>query len=211
MRLISVLFAVTFALSCSNEVKSQKEDMQQKNNVAEKLDTAVFAGGCFWCIEAIFQDFKGVVNVESGYSNGIVKKPTYKEVCTGKTGCAEVALITFNADIISYKQLLEIFWHAHNPTTLNRQGADIGTQYRSGIYYLNEDQKEQALESKAATQLAGLWKDTIVTEILPLADYSKAEEYHQNYFNNNPQQGYCSVVIAPKVAKIRKEFGHLLK
>jgi peptide-methionine (S)-S-oxide reductase len=207
----TLFLALQLYTSCSQNNQIKNTNMNDSIPTDVTLDSAVFGAGCFWCIEAIFQDFKGVVAVESGYSNGSVKKPTYKEVCTGKTGSAEVAKITFNPTIISYSQLVEIFWHAHNPTTLNRQSGDVGTQYRSAIFYLNDSQKDMAEKSKKSTDESGLWSDPIVTEITELKDYSTAEDYHQNYFNNNPEAGYCSVVIAPKVSKIRKMYSHLLK
>ena len=176
-----------------------------------KLDTATVGAGCFWCVEAIFQDLKGVEKVEVGYSGGKIKAPTYKMVCAGGTGHVEVARIYFNPDIISYETLIDIFFHTHDPTTLNRQGADVGDQYRSVIFYHNDEQKEIAERVLAATDSSDLWSDPIVTSIEPLTNYWKAEDYHQNYFNENPDQGYCSVVIAPKVAKFRKKYKHLLK
>jgi peptide-methionine (S)-S-oxide reductase len=174
-------------------------------------ETAVLAGGCFWCIETIFQDIKGVELVESGYTGGSVKNPTYKEVCTGKTGHAEAVKILFNPDIISYEQLLIVFFHIHNPTTLNQQGADIGTQYRSAIFYLNDNQKSIAEKVISDITDSKLWSDPIVTELNKFDTFYKAEDYHQDYYNNNPEQGYCSMVIAPKVKKFYKEFPHLLK
>ena len=181
----TLLLGLQLFTSCSQNNQKSKTIMNDSISSSITLDSAVFAAGCFWCIEAIYQDFKGVVAVESGYSNGLVKNPTYKEVCTGTTGCAEVAKITFNPAIISYNQLVEIFWHAHNPTTLNRQGGDIGTQYRSAIYYLNDEQKKIAETSKKVTNESGLWNDPIVTEITALKDYSKAEDYHQDYYKEN--------------------------
>jgi len=176
-----------------------------------KFQTATLGGGCFWCIEAIYQDIKGVVKIESGYSGGTTKYPTYQEVCSGSTGHAEVTLITFDPDVISFEQLLEIFWHVHDPTTLNRQGADIGTQYRSVIFYHDEKQKLSAENSKKKTEESGLWDDPIVTEISPYTEFYKAEDYHQNYFKDNPEKSYCSYVIAPKIKKFYKEYGYLLK
>lgn len=167
--------------------------------------------GCFWCVEAIFTDLKGVEKVVSGYMGGRTANPTYKEVCSGTTGHVEVARIWFDPAIISYDQLLEVFWHAHDPTTLNRQGNDVGEQYRSVIFYHNEAQKQAAVDSKDSTDQSGLWPDPIVTAIEPAAEFYAAEDYHQNYFANNGSQPYCSFVIAPKVAKFRKEFKHLLK
>jgi peptide-methionine (S)-S-oxide reductase len=183
---------------------------QLNDNVTE-YETAVFGAGCFWCVEAIFQRVNGVVAVESGYAGGHVINPTYEQVITGRTGHAEVAKITYDPAILSYELLLEVFWHTHDPTTLNRQGADVGTQYRSAIFYHTDSQRDIALKSLRKTNDSGLWPGTIVTEVTPLVNYSKAEDYHQNYFNNNPNAGYCSVVIAPKLAKFKKDFPHLLQ
>jgi peptide-methionine (S)-S-oxide reductase len=174
-------------------------------------ETAVLGAGCFWCVEAIYERVNGVIHVESGYAGGHVENPTYRQVVSGKTGHAEVALLEYDPNVISYEELLEVFWHTHNPTTLNRQGADVGTQYRSVIFYLNEEQKEIAETSLRKTDNSDLWDDPIVTQIEPLSNYSTAEDYHQNYYENNPNAGYCSVVIAPKVAKFEKEFPHILK
>ena len=176
----------------------------------DNLEKATFGAGCFWCVEAVFQNLKGVHLVESGYCNGPVENPSYKEVCSGTTGHAEVARIHFDPSIISFETLLEVFWTTHDPTTLNRQGNDRGTQYRSGIYYHNEEQKEIAEKS---LQEVGqpLWSDKIVTEIVAAEKFYVAEAYHQNYFNLNPNQGYCRVIIDPKVRKVREKFSHLLK
>lgn len=174
-------------------------------------EEATLGAGCFWCVEAIFQRVKGVLHVESGYSGGTVTNPTYEQITTGRTGHAEVIRLAFDPTIISYETILEVFWHTHDPTTLNRQGADVGPQYRSVIFYHDEKQKQIAEASKEKTQKSGLWDDPIVTEISPLINYYKAENYHQNYFNNNPNAGYCSIVIAPKVAKFKKDFPDLLK
>lgn len=174
-------------------------------------ETAVFGAGCFWCVEAIYQRVNGVTDIESGYAGGHVQNPTYRQVTTGKTGHAEVIKLEYDPSVISYEELLEVFWHTHNPTTLNRQGADVGPQYRSAIFYLTEEQKEIAEKSLEKTDASDLWEDPIVTEITPLSNYSTAEDYHQNYFNNNPNAGYCSIVIAPKLAKFKKDFPHLLQ
>jgi peptide-methionine (S)-S-oxide reductase len=174
-------------------------------------ETAVFGAGCFWCVEAIYQRVNGVTDIESGYAGGHVQNPTYRQVTTGKTGHAEVIKLEYDPSVISYEELLEVFWHTHNPTTLNRQGADVGPQYRSAIFYLTEEQKEVAEKSLKKTDASDLWEDPIVTEITPLSNYSTAEDYHQNYFNNNPNAGYCSIVIAPKLAKFKKDFPHLLQ
>jgi peptide-methionine (S)-S-oxide reductase len=174
--------------------------------MSNKLETATFGGGCFWCVEAIYQDVRGVQQVVSGYAGGAVKNPSYRDVCTGATGHAEVTQITFDPDVISYEDLLYIFWRTHDPTTLNRQGADVGTQYRSIILYHNEAQKVIAEKSKRETGASGLWPNPIVTEIAPLTDFYPAEAYHQNYYRSNPMQPYCQVVIDPKVQKFRKAF-----
>ena len=185
--------------------------LNDSDKKAVQPETATFGAGCFWCVEAIFQRVSGVIEVESGYAGGDVDDPTYEEVVSGTTGHAEVARVTFNPDVISYEELLEVFWHTHNPTTLNRQGADVGTQYRSAIFYHTEKQKEIAEKSLEKTDKSDLWEDPIVTEITKVSKYSKAEDYHQNYFNNNPNAGYCSVVIAPKVKKFKEDFPHLLQ
>ncbi|MFT4523190.1 MAG: peptide-methionine (S)-S-oxide reductase [Bacteroidia bacterium] len=200
--------------SCAEKVHSSDNDnitMQDSSINLDKLDTATFGAGCFWCVEAVFQDMKGVVSVQSGYAGGSTKNPSYKEVCSGTTGHAEVARIVFDSSIISYETLLTILWHAHDPTTVDRQGNDVGSQYRSVVYYHSEDQRLAAEKSKKDTDDSGLWSSPIVTKIEPIPTYYAAEDYHQNYFKNNPNQGYCSMVVGPKVAKVRKEFKHLLK
>jgi peptide-methionine (S)-S-oxide reductase len=171
-----------------------------------KLETATLGAGCFWCVEAVFQDFKGVHQVVSGYAGGTVKNPTYRQVCAGTTGHAEAVQITFDPEVISFADLLHVFWRTHDPTTLNRQGADVGAQYRSVIFYHNEEQKAIAEKSKRETAASGLWPNPIVTEIVPFTNFYKAEDYHQNYFNLNPNQPYCQLVIDPKVRKFRKNF-----
>jgi peptide-methionine (S)-S-oxide reductase len=182
------------------------DEMQNKN-----LKEVTFGAGCFWCIEAVFEELKGVVSVESGYSGGSILNPTYKQICTGTTGHAEVARIIYNADVISFKELLEVFWQTHDPTTLNRQGNDIGTQYRSAIFYHDTSQKEQAEHYKNELNKSGAFSNTIITEISPLINYFKAENYHQNYYSLNPNQGYCQYIIAPKMEKFRKAFKEKLK
>ena len=163
---------------------------------------ATLGGGCFWCVEAVYQRIDGVISVIPGYAGGKTKTTTYKEICTGKTGHAEVAKIEFDKKIISYNQILNIFWQAHDPTTLNRQGNDIGTQYRSVIYYHNDEQKKIATESKIEADKSGYWKDEIVTEISEIYNYSDAEDYHNDYYDNNPNQPYCVFVIKPKLDKL---------
>jgi peptide-methionine (S)-S-oxide reductase len=172
-------------------------------------EVATLGGGCFWCVECIFQDLKGVIKVESGYMGGPKPNPTYREVCTGQSGHAEIIQVTFDPEIISFSAICAIFFTIHDPTTLNRQGADAGTQYRSVIYYHNDAQKTQAENAKK--QAFEIWDDPIVTEISEASTYYKAEEYHQNYYKRNPYEGYCQIVIAPKVRKFRKVFEALLK
>lgn len=183
----------------------------QDKTMNKKLEKATFGAGCFWCVEAVYELVEGVEHVESGYSGGHVEKPTYKEVVNGNTGHVEVARVHYDPTVISYEQLLEVLWHSHDPTTLNRQGNDKGEQYRSVIFYHNDEQKQVAEASLKKTDKSGLWKDPIVTTIEPLDNYYVAENYHQNYFENNPNAGYCSYVIAPKIKKFKKEFKHLLK
>ncbi|MBI2442367.1 MAG: peptide-methionine (S)-S-oxide reductase MsrA [Candidatus Levybacteria bacterium] len=163
---------------------------------------ATLAGGCFWCTEAIFQRIKGVLSVVSGYAGGKTENPTYEAVSSGSTGHAEAVQVTFDKTIISYEKLLDIFWHLVDPTTLNRQGADTGTQYRSAILYHSEEQKRIAIESKEKTENSGMYKNPIVTEIIPFTKFYKAEEYHQNFYNANQNYGYCSLVINPKIEKL---------
>ncbi len=177
----------------------------------ENLEIATLGAGCFWCVEAVFQDLKGVERVVSGYVGGKTDNPTYREICSGTTGHAEVVQITFDPTIISFESLLDVFWTTHNPTTLNQQGADKGTQYRSAIFYHNEAQKEIAEGSKTKTDASDLWQDSIVTEVTAISKFYPAEDNHQNYFKLNPNQGYCRVVINPKVAKLRSKYAHLLK
>ncbi|MHB2148096.1 peptide-methionine (S)-S-oxide reductase MsrA [Calditrichota bacterium LG25] len=183
----------------------------KEQNVEKHLEKATLGGGCFWCLEAIYQRVKGVESVVSGYAGGNVENPTYEAVCTGTTGHAEVVQITFNRDIISYEDILNIFWQIHDPTQLNRQGNDIGTQYRSVIFYHNDEQKQTALASKEQLKKAQVYQKPIVTEISPLDKFYAAEKYHQNYFNNNPSQTYCQLVIAPKLKKFKKSFTEYLK
>jgi peptide-methionine (S)-S-oxide reductase len=172
---------------------------------------ATFGTGCFWCTEAVFEGLEGVEKVTSGYSGGNVKNPSYKEICTGRTGHAEVCQIHFNPDIISFEELLEVFWHTHDPTTLNRQGNDVGPQYRSAIFYHSEDQKRLAGESKVAMNASGTFDDPIVTEITEFTGFYDAEDYHQDYFQNNPNQPYCSFVVKPKVEKFKAMYQDKLK
>lgn len=175
------------------------------------MDQATFGNGCFWCTEAIFQDLIGVEKVVSGYAGGHVENPTYKQVCSGSTGHAEVLRIVYNPEKISYDKLLEVFWSTHNPTTLNRQGNDVGTQYRSIIFYHNEEQQKRAEKYKQELDSSGAFIDPIVTTIEPLTKFYHAEDDHQNYYNQNSSQPYCSLVVKPKLEKFRKVFKDRLK
>lgn len=193
---------------CTSNGQEIPGDMNASKSAA--TDTATFGAGCFWCVEAVFQELIGVYKVEAGYTGGKIKKPTYREVSSGTTEHAEAARITFNPSEITYEELLEVFWTTHDPTTLNRQGADVGPQYRSAIFYYDDKQKELAKKSKkeVATKL---WDDPIVTEITPAGPFYVAENYHQNYYKNNPEAGYCRVVINPKIQKVREKFSSKLK
>jgi peptide-methionine (S)-S-oxide reductase len=174
-------------------------------------EVATLAGGCFWCLEAVFLQLKGVQQVQSGYAGGHVPNPSYEDVCTGSTGHAEIVQVTFDPDVIPFRDLLQVFFTIHDPTTLNRQGGDVGTQYRSAIFYHTPEQKSAAEEVIAELTAQQLWDDPIVTEIVPLNAFYPAEEYHGDYYRRNPNQGYCRAVIAPKVAKARKLFLEKLK
>jgi peptide-methionine (S)-S-oxide reductase len=173
--------------------------------------TIVLGGGCFWCTEAVFKEVRGVTDVESGYSNGEAERPSYEQVCTGRTGHNEVVKLTYDPAQVSLRQLLEIFFVVHDPTQLNRQGNDVGTQYRSGIYYTTEEQKQVAEDMVRALSQEKLFGKPIVTEVQPVTHYFPAEEYHQDFFEKNPDQGYCMAVAAPKVAKFRKTFTELTR
>lgn len=199
--------------SCSKKGISTNQIQKINNNentMSLKSDTAVFGAGCFWCVETIFERLKGVESVESGYAGGTVENPTYEQVCNGNTGHAEVARITFNPDVISFEELLEVFWTTHDPTTLNRQGADVGTQYRSAVFYLNNEQKQIAEKSKIESA-PQLWSGEIVTEITPLNKFYPAENYHQDYYNQNSEKSYCKFVINPKLQKFREKFKDKIK
>lgn len=175
------------------------------------FELATFGGGCFWCTEALFQSLRGVLKVEPGYCGGRTNNPTYQQVCTGETGHAEVIQVTFNPSEISYSDLLEVFFNTHDPTTLNRQGADVGTQYRSVVFFHNEQQRKKAETIKQEIHESGRWDDPLVTEICPYSTFYKAEGYHKNYFNENPSQPYCTFVIAPKLESFRKKYSQLLE
>lgn len=210
-----VILSGLAVVSCSSKpseaaVEESTVMTMESEEMKEGMDTATFGAGCFWCVEAVFQELNGVSKVESGYAGGFVKNPSYKEVCTGKTGHAEVAQIIYDPSVISYDELLEVFWKTHDPTQLNRQGNDIGTQYRSSVFYHNAEQKEKAEYYKEKLNASGAWDDPIVTTIEELTDFYVAEDYHQNYFNNNSNQPYCAIIIQPKVEKFRKAFADKL-
>lgn len=173
------------------------------------MEIATLGGGCFWCTEAVFQQLKGVQAVESGYTGGHVENPMYEQICEGTTGHAEVVRLTFDPAVVSYREILEVFFTIHDPTTLNRQGNDVGTQYRSVIYYHSPEQQETA--KHVISEMANVWDAPIVTELSPAVTYYKAENYHQNYFRMNPMQGYCAFIVAPKVSKFRKTFSDKIR
>ncbi len=206
-------------LSCGAAGRQDPSNSKIEPSVTENMvyndtltrETATFGAGCFWCVEAIFLQLNGVYKVESGYSGGTVVNPTYKQVCAGTTGHAEVIQVTYDPQVIAYDDLLEVFWQVHDPTTLNRQGADVGTQYRSVVFYHNNFQKERAEYFKKKLQDEGVYKDPIVTEISSFTTFYKAEDYHQNYFNQNGSDFYCTMVIQPKVDKFKKAFSSKLK
>ena len=179
--------------------------------MSNQFETATLAGGCFWCLEAVYDEAKGVLSVESGYSNGHVANPSYRDVCNGNTGHAEVIQIKFDPSIISFRDLLNVFFTIHDPTTLNRQGADVGTQYRSAIFYHSPEQKAIAEQTISELNAQGIWNSPIVTEVEAIKDFYIAEDYHQEYFARNQNQPYCQAVVAPKVSKFRKHYLELLK
>ncbi len=202
-------------MACNNNTNKtqqiQSTSMDNSINNTTQLDTATFGNGCFWCTEAIFQDIKGVVKVTSGYSGGLVKNPTYKQICTGTTGHAEALQIVFNPAIVTYSELLQMFWYSHDPTTLNKQGNDVGTQYRSAVFYHNEQQKKEAEYYKKKLDDEKLFANPIVTEITKFETFYPAEDYHQNYYKENGAQPYCMYIIRPKLEKFKKVFGDKMK
>ncbi len=212
--ILSLLFSLS---SCGNYEATLQNDtvfkkMSTTNNSTNKMiDTLTIGGGCFWCVEAQLQQLNGVISVISGYAGGVTKNPTYKEVCTGLTGHAEVIQVTFDNSIISLDEMLSAFWQAHDPTQLNRQGNDVGTQYRSVIFYRNEEQKKIAEDYKKKLNEEKVYDNPVVTEISALTTFYPGEEYHQNYYNQNTTQGYCLFVIAPKLEKFKKVFKDKLK
>lgn len=207
--LIGCSAATNNSTNVKMETKNNRDNMEYNDTTTH--DTATFGAGCFWCVEAIFQQVNGVYKVESGYSGGEIVNPTYKQVCGGNTGHAEVIQVYYNPQVVSFDDLLEIFWQTHDPTTLNRQGADYGTQYRSAVFYHNKFQKERAEYYKKKLTDEKVFNSAIVTEISPFSVFYKAEDYHQNYFNANGDQPYCSMVIQPKVDKFKKAFADKLK
>jgi len=211
LSIVPLAFAVLLAGNSCGQKSNQAKTTMSNESIPAGLVQATFGSGCFWCTEAVFQNLEGVEKVESGYSGGRVKNPTYKEVCSGLTGHAEVIQVSYNPQKISFDELLEVFWMTHDPTTLNRQGADVGTQYRSVIYYHNDEQKALAESYKKKLDAEGVFDNPIVTEISPFTEFYKAEDYHQNYFNLNGDAPYCSYVIQPKVEKFKKVFKDKLK
>lgn len=192
------------AMACSGKPGGKGSVKGEIMANTSNIDTATFGAGCFWCVEAVFQELEGVISVTSGYSGGHLTNPSYKDVCTGETGHAEVCRIVFDKSKISFDRLLEVFWQTHDPTTLNRQGNDVGTQYRSVIFYHNEEQRALAEKYKEELNKSGAFDKPIVTEISPIKNFYEAEDYHKNYYNDNSSQPYCQLVIKPKVEKFRR-------
>ena len=217
LSITTLVIGMVHLTSCAQPEKKDKMTTPlatSKQEIASPAttDTATFANGCFWCTEAIFEQLDGVISATSGYTDGHVKNPTYKQVCTGETGHAECLQIVYDPKKISFDELLEVFWETHDPTTLNRQGNDVGTQYRSGIYYHNEEQKQKAEKYKVELDKSGAFNKPIVTEVKPFSIFYPAENYHQEYFENNEGSNpYCTIVIRPKVDKFRKVFKDKLK
>ena len=213
---MAMMLLMNFTACAQNDNYEKSNTFKQMNKgdnktMEHKTEVATFAAGCFWCVEGQFQLLKGVTKVESGYIGGQTVNPTYKQVCTGETGHAEACNIYYDPAVISYDELLAAFWVAHDPTTLNRQGNDIGTQYRSAIFYHNDEQKHKAEEYKKKLTDEHAYNGPVVTEISPYTKFYKAEDYHQNYYNDNPNQGYCQFVVKPKMDKFKKVFNDKLK
>ena len=209
MRILALLLFINVSFAACTKPNDNNRDMESQSN--RKKEVATFGAGCFWCVEAVFQSLNGVQKVVSGYSGGHVKDPTYRQVCAGTTGHAEVCQIYYDSEVISFEELLEVFWSTHDPTTLNRQGNDVGTQYRSAIFYHSETQKSIAEQYKVALDESEAFQNPIVTEIVPFKTFYEAEDYHQEYFDLNPDQPYCTYVIKPKMEKLRKVFADKLK
>jgi peptide-methionine (S)-S-oxide reductase len=216
---LSSLLALLGLAACGQTKSNTQKVMQtqEKTPIVQTsvntngLETATFGAGCFWCVEAVFQQLEGVKTVVSGYTGGKVENPTYRQVSAGTTGHAEVIQLTYDPKVVTFAELLEVFWQTHDPTTLNRQGADVGTQYRSAVFYHTPEQKELAEKYKQELDAAGAFNSPIVTEIVPVGKFYKAEDYHQNYYNLNSSQPYCSYVITPKLEKLKKVFKDKLK
>jgi peptide-methionine (S)-S-oxide reductase len=216
IQLFTTVSLISIYQLCTGCAQKENPNKSLNNEIAYgeamgKTDTATLGAGCFWCVEAVFQQLNGVLKVSSGYSGGHVANPTYEQVCEKNTGHAEVTQIIFDPAIISFDELLEVFWQVHDPTTLNRQGNDAGPQYRSVVFYRNNAQKEKASYYKSQLEKSGAWKDPIITEIAPLTNFYVAEDYHQNYYVNNGSQPYCYFVIRPKMEKFEKVFKDKLK
>lgn len=190
---------------------TEQSDLPSGETNAPEAGIATFGAGCFWCVEAVFLELDGVLSVESGYAGGKIENPTYEQICSGTTGHAEVCQIRYDPAKITFDELLEVFWKTHDPTTLNRQGNDVGTQYRSVVFFHDDAQQALAEQRKGQLDAAGIWQDPIVTEISPFTKFYMAEEYHQQYYERNPEAGYCQVIIRPKVEKFRKVFKDKLK
>ena len=208
IRLLFTGILLMVFISCNATSEKNTETMTTED---QNFEYATLGGGCFWCIEAVFEELKGVESAVSGYSGGKVKNPSYREVTSGRTGHAEVVQIKYDPEKISYNQILEVFFHLHDPTTLNRQGADVGTQYRSVIFYHNNQQEQIARRVYEEIDSSDLWNDPLVTEIKPLEEFYVAEDYHQDYFENNPNQPYCTFVIGPKMSKLKDLFRDKIK
>ena len=213
MKSISYLALLFIFVACTSKAQDKKDMAinSDKLMTTKNINYATFGNGCFWCTEAIFEQLEGVLKVESGYSGGHIKNPAYKEVVTGRTGHAEVIHITYDPEVIDFVLLLEVFFNTHDPTTLNRQGADVGTQYRSAIFYHNEEQQKAAVDMIEALDKANVFENKIVTEVTEFEAFYVAEDYHQNYYENNKNQGYCRVVINPKLEKFQKQYKDKLK
>lgn len=208
MKYFNLIILIIIFSACQAETIKDPDIMPEQGI---ELDSVTFGAGCFWCVEAVFTRLEGVYKVESGYSGGHVENPSYKAICTGTTGHAEVCRITFDPKTITFDELLEVFWKTHDPTTLNRQGNDVGPQYRSVIFHHNDEQRKVAEEYKEKLNKEKVFDNLVVTEISPLINYYEAEDYHQNYYENNSSQPYCSFVIAPKIEKLNKVFKNRLK
>lgn len=211
--MIKIIISLLLLSSCTNSKNNVRIDSKQdfKNMNTSTMDTITLGAGCFWCVEAIFQQLNGVEKVTSGYMGGAIKNPTYKQVCTGTTGHAEVCQIIFDTTKVSVDEILEAFWNSHDPTTLNKQGADVGTQYRSAVFYHNDYQKQRAEYFKNKLNTEKAFDKPVITEITGASEFYIAEDYHQNYFNENGNEPYCSFVIRPKVEKFKKAFADKIK